>query len=158
MAERHLWPAVLAGGWRSRPAMVRVAAGLLLLFGLLLVLVEAGEGPLEVVVAVTGLVLLAAAVALVWAGRLGYWLGLAVAALLALLVVAALTRNPGIGGVIVTALGGLPLILRFCRLLAGHNARLGRPQLRRPVISCPDGHDRSPGGDSSRSCSSPVGC
>lgn len=111
MAERHLWPAVLAGGWRSRPAMVRVAAGLLVLFGLLLVLVEAGEGQLEVVVVVTGLVLLAAAVALVWAGRLGYWLGLTVAALLALLVVVALTRNPGIGGVIVTALGGLPLIL-----------------------------------------------
>lgn len=111
MAERHLWPGVLAGGWRSRPGVVRLAAGLLVLFGLLLVLVEAGEGQLEVVVVVTGLVLLVAAVALVWAGRLGYWLGLTVAALVALLVVAALTRHPGTGGVIVTALGGLPLIL-----------------------------------------------
>jgi hypothetical protein len=111
MAERHVWPGVLAGGWRSRPGVVRVAAGLLVLFGLLLVLVEAGEGPLEVVVVVTGLVLLVAAVALVWAGRLGYWLGLTVAALLALLVVVGLTRNPGTGGVVVTALGGLPLLL-----------------------------------------------
>jgi hypothetical protein len=111
MAERPAWPAVLASGWRSRPAVVRVAAAVLVLFGLLLVLVEAGEGQLEVVVVVTDLVLLSAAVALVWAGRLGYWLGLTVAALLALLVVVALTRHPGIGGVVVTALGGLPLVL-----------------------------------------------
>jgi hypothetical protein len=103
--------AVLAGGWRSRPGVVRVAAALLVLFGLLLVLVEAGEGQLEVVVVATGLVLLVAAVALVWAGRLGYWLGLTVAAMLALLVVVALTRHPGIGGVVVAALGGLPLVL-----------------------------------------------
>jgi hypothetical protein len=34
-----------------------------------------------------------------------------VAALLALLVVVALTRQPGIGGVVVAALGGLPLVL-----------------------------------------------
>jgi hypothetical protein len=111
MAERPVWPAVLVGGWRSRPGVVRVAAVLLVLFGLLLVLVEAGEGQVEVVVVVTGLVLLVAAVALVWAGRLGYWLGLTVAALLALLVVVALASHPGIGGVVVTALGGLPLIL-----------------------------------------------
>jgi hypothetical protein len=55
MAERPVWPAVLVGGWRSRPGVVCVAAVLLVLFGLLLVLVEAGEGQLEVVVVVTGL-------------------------------------------------------------------------------------------------------
>jgi hypothetical protein len=111
MAERSTLPAVLASGWRSRSGLVRVAAAWLVLFGLLLVLVEAGEGQLEVVVVVTGLVLLSAAVALVWAGRLGYWLGLIVAALLALLVMVALARQPGIGGVIVAALGVLPLVL-----------------------------------------------
>jgi hypothetical protein len=111
MAERPTLPAVLASGWRSRSGVVRVAAAWLVLFGLLLVLVEAGEGQLEVVVVVTGLVLLSAAVALVWAGRLGYWLGLIVAALLALLVMVALARQPGIGGVVVAALGGLPLVL-----------------------------------------------
>ena len=86
MAERPAWPAVLAAGWRSRPGVVRVAAALLVLFGLLLVLVEASEGPLGVAVVVTAVVLLLAATALVWAGRLGYWLGLTVAALLSLLV------------------------------------------------------------------------
>jgi hypothetical protein len=110
MAERSTLPAV-ASGWRSRSGVVRVAAAWLVLFGLLLVLVEAGEGQLEVMVVVTGLVLLSAAVALVWAGRLGYWLGLIVAALLALLVLVALARQPGIGGVIVVALGVLPLVL-----------------------------------------------
>jgi hypothetical protein len=111
MAERSTLPAVLASGWRSRPGVVRMAAAWLALFGLLLVLVEANEGPLEVVVVVTGLVLLSAAVALVWAGRLGYWLGLIAATLLALLVMVALARQPGIGGVVVAALGGLPLVL-----------------------------------------------
>jgi hypothetical protein len=82
MAERHGWPAVLAGGWRSRPGVVRVAAALLVLFGLLLVLVEAGEGQLEVVVVATGLVLLVAAVAAVIDG--GYLENSGTAALLEL--------------------------------------------------------------------------
>jgi hypothetical protein len=111
MAERHARSAVLAAGWRSRPAVVRVAAVQLGLFGLLLVLIEADEGQLGVAVAVTGLVLVFAAAALVWAGRLGYWVGLMVAALVALLLVVALTRHPGIAGVIVTAIGALPLVL-----------------------------------------------
>jgi hypothetical protein len=111
MAERPAWPAVLAAGWRSRPGVVRVAAALLVLFGLLLVLVEANEGPLGVAVVVTAVVLLVAATALVCAGRLGYWLGLTVAALVILLLVVALARRPGMGGVVVTAVGGLPLIL-----------------------------------------------
>jgi hypothetical protein len=111
MAERPAWPAVLAAGWRSRPGVVRVAAALLGLFGLLLVLVEADEGQLGVAVVVTGLVLLVTAAALVWAGRLGYWLGLTVAALVALLLLVALTRHPGIGGGIVTGVGALPLVL-----------------------------------------------
>jgi hypothetical protein len=134
MAERHLWPAVLVGGWQSRPGVVRVAAASLVLFGLLLVLVEAGEGQFEVVVVVTGLVLLVAAVALVSAGRLGYWLGLTVAALLALLVVVGLTRNPGIGGVIVTALGGLPLVL----LLVPAARRPRRTAEPAPAAAAPD--------------------
>jgi hypothetical protein len=111
MAERHTRSAVLAAGWRSRPAVVRVAAVLLGLFGLLLVLIEAGEGQLGVAVVATGLVLVFAAAALVWAGRLGYWVGLMVAALVALLLVVALTRHPGIAGVVVTAIGALPLVL-----------------------------------------------
>jgi hypothetical protein len=111
MSERPAGPAVLAAGWRSRPGVVRVAAALLVLFGLLLVLVEANEGPLEVAVVVTGLVLLVAATALVWAGRLGYWLGLAVAALVVMLLLVALARHPGIAGVVVAAVGGLPLVL-----------------------------------------------
>ena len=111
MADRAAWPALLAGGWRSRPGVVRVAAVLLGLFGLLLVLVEADEGPLETAVVATALLLVAAAAALVWAGRLGYWVGLAVAALVALLLVMALTRRPGVAGAVVTAIGALPLVL-----------------------------------------------
>jgi len=111
MVERPAWPAVLAAGWRSRPGVVRVAAALLGLFGLLLVLVEAEEGPLGVAVVVTALVLLFTAAALVWAGRLGYWLGLTVASVVALRLVVALTRQPGIAWVIVTTIGALPLVL-----------------------------------------------
>jgi hypothetical protein len=111
MAERHAWPAVLAASQRSRPGMVRAAAALLGLFGLLLVLVEANEGPLEVAVVVTGLVLLLTAAALVWAGRLGYWLGLTVAALVALRLLVALAQHPGIAAGVVTATGVLPLVL-----------------------------------------------
>jgi hypothetical protein len=111
MAERRARSAVLAGGWRSRPGVVRVAAVLLGLFGLLLVLIEADEGQLGVAVVVTGLALVFAAAALVWAGRLGYWIGLAVAALVALLLVVALPRHSGIAGVVVTAIGALPLVL-----------------------------------------------
>jgi hypothetical protein len=111
MAERPAWPAVLAAGWQSRPGVLRAAAALLVLFGLLLVLVEANEGPLGVEVVVTAVVLLAAATALVGAGRLGYRLGLTVAALVVLLLVVALARRPAMGGVVVTAVGGLPLIL-----------------------------------------------
>jgi hypothetical protein len=111
MAERHAWPAVLAAGWRSRRGVVRVAAALLGLFGLLLVLVEADEGQLGVAVVVTGLLLLAAAAALLWAGRLGRWLGLTGAALVALLLLVALARHPGIAGGAVTAVGALPLVL-----------------------------------------------
>jgi hypothetical protein len=111
MTERPARPAVLAAGWRSRPGVVRVAAALLGLFGLLIVLVEADEGQLGVEVVVTGLVLLVTAAALVWAARLGYWLGLTVAALVALLLVVALTRHPKVAGVVVTAVGALPLIL-----------------------------------------------
>jgi hypothetical protein len=94
MAVRHAWPVVLAARWRSRPGVVRVAAGLLGLFGLLLVLVEADEGQLGAAVVVTGLVLLLTAAALGWAGRLGYWLGLTVAAVVALLLVVELARRP----------------------------------------------------------------
>jgi hypothetical protein len=111
MAERPARPAGLAAGWRSRPGVVRVAAALLGLFGLLLVLIEADEGQLGVAVVVTGLVLGFAAAALVWAGRLGYWLGLTVAALVAVLLLVALTRRPEVAGGIVTAIGALPLVL-----------------------------------------------
>jgi len=111
MTRGTAWPARLGAGGRSRAGLVYAAAGLLGLFGLLLVLVEAGEGPLGVAVVVTGLVLLVAAVALVWAGRLGYWLGVMVAAVVAVRVLVALLRRPGIAGVVVAAVGALPLVL-----------------------------------------------
>ena len=111
MAERSTQPAVLARGWRSRPGVVRVAAVLLGLFGLLLVLVEAGQGDLDVAELVTALVLVSAAAALVWAGRLGYWVGLTVAALVAMLLLVVLARRPGVAGVVITAICALPLVL-----------------------------------------------
>jgi drug/metabolite transporter (DMT)-like permease len=67
MADRRARPALPAGGWRSRPGVVRVAAALLGLFGVLVVLVEADERQLGVPVVVTGLVLLLTAAALMWA-------------------------------------------------------------------------------------------
>jgi hypothetical protein len=111
MAERSMRPAVPARGWRSRPGVVRVAAVLLGLFGLLLVLVEGDQGDLDAAELVTALMLVSAAAALVWAGRLGYWVGLTVAALVAVLLVVVLARRPGVAGVVVTAICGLPLVL-----------------------------------------------
>jgi hypothetical protein len=111
MARRPARPGVPAAGWRSRPGVVRVAAVLLGLFGLLFVLIEADQGELDAAVGLTGLVLVFAAAALVWAGRLGYWVGLTVAALVALLLVVALARHPGVVGVVVTAICALPLVL-----------------------------------------------
>jgi hypothetical protein len=111
MTERPAPPAVPARGWRARPGVVRVAAGLLGLFGLLLVLIESDEGDLDAAVVVTGLVLVSAAAALVWVPRLGYWVGLTVAALVVVLLLVALVRRPGVVGVVVTAICALPLVL-----------------------------------------------
>jgi hypothetical protein len=111
MAGRSARPAVLTRGWRSRPGVVRVAAVLLGLFGLLLVLVEADQGDLDATELVTALVLVSAAAALVWAGRLGYWVGLTVAGLIAVLLVVVLARRPGVAGLVVTAICALPLVL-----------------------------------------------
>jgi hypothetical protein len=111
MAERAARPAVLASRWRSRPGVVRVAAVLLGLFGLLLVLVEADQGDLDAAELVTALVLVSAAAALVWAGRLGYWVGLTVAALIAVLLLVPLARRPGVAGLVVTIICALPLVL-----------------------------------------------
>jgi hypothetical protein len=133
MAERPARPAVLAAGWRSRPGVVRVAAALLGLFGPLIVLVEADEGQLGVEVVVTGLVLLVAAAALVWAGRLGYWLGLTVAAVVALLLVVALARRPGAAGGVVAAVGAVPLVLLLL------------PAARRPRRTARAAPDQPPG-------------
>jgi hypothetical protein len=124
MVERSARPAVLAAGWRSRPGVVRVAAVLLGLFGVLLALVEAEQGDLDAAEVVTALVLVAAAVSLIWAGRLGYWIGLAVASLVAMLLVV-LARRPGVAGVVVTAVCALPLVL-----LAVPAARRPRPTTR----------------------------
>jgi hypothetical protein len=114
-----------AGGWRSCPGVVRVAAGSLGLFGLLLVLIEAGQEDLDAGEMVTALVLVAAAVALIWAGRPGYWIGLTVAALVVALLLVALTRRPGVAGAVVTAICALPLML-----LAVPAARRPRPTTR----------------------------
>jgi hypothetical protein len=108
MAERSTRRAVPARGWRSRPGVVRVAAVLL---GLLLVLVEGDQGDLDAAELGMALVLVSAAAALVWAGRLGYWVGLTVAALVAVLLVVVLARRPGVAGVVVTVICGLPLLL-----------------------------------------------
>jgi hypothetical protein len=91
--------------------VVRVAAVLLGLFGLVLVLVEADQGDLDAAELVTALVLVAAAAALVWAGRLGYWVGLTVAALIAVLLLVLLARRPGVAGLVVTTICALPLAL-----------------------------------------------
>jgi hypothetical protein len=125
MVERSARPALLAGGWRSRPGVVRVAAVLLGLFGLLLVLIEADQEDLDTAETVTALVLVAAAVALIWAGRLGYWIGLVVASLVAMLLLVVLARRPGVAGAVVTAVCALPLVL-----LAVPAARRPRPTTR----------------------------
>ena len=111
MAERSTRPAVRARGWRSRPGVVRAAAVLLGLFGLLLLLVEADQGDLDAAELLTALMLVSAAAALVWAGRLGYWVGLTVAASVAVLLLVALARRSGVAGVVVTAISTLPLVL-----------------------------------------------
>ena len=125
MVERSARPALLAGGWRSRPGVVRVAAVLLGLFGLLLVLIEADQEDLDTAEMVTALVLVAAAVALIWAGRLGYWIGLVVASLVAMLLLVVLARRPGVAGAVVTAVCALPPVL-----LAVPAARRPRPTTR----------------------------
>ena len=125
MVERSARLALLAGGWRSRPGVVRVAAVLLGLFGLLLVLVEVDQEDLDTAEMVAALVLVAAAVALIWAGRLGYWIGLVVAALVTMLLLVVLARRPGVAGAVVTAVCALPLVL-----LAVPAARRPRPTSR----------------------------
>jgi len=114
-----------AAGWRSLSGVVRVAAVLLGLFGVLLALVEAEQGDLDATEVVTALVLVAAAVSLIWAGRLGYWIGLAVASLVAMLLLVVLARRPGVAGAVVTAVCALPLVL-----LAVPAARRPRPTTR----------------------------
>ena len=110
MAGRSARPAVLTV-LAVASGVVRVAAVLLGLFGLLLVLVEADQGDLDATELVTALVLVSAAAALVWAGRLGYWVGLAAAGLIAVLLVVVLARRPGVAGLVVTASCALPLVL-----------------------------------------------
>jgi hypothetical protein len=122
MAERSARPAVPARGWRSRPGVVRVAAVLLGLFGLLLVLVETDQGDLDAAELETALVLVSAAAALLWAGRLGYWVGLTVAALVVVLLLVLLARRPGVAGVVVTVICALPLVLLV--VPAGRRPRL----------------------------------
>jgi MFS family permease len=137
MAERSARP----GGWRSRPGVVRVAAVLLGLFGLLLPLVEGDQGDLDAAEMVTALVLVSAAAALVWAGRLGYWVGLTVAALVAVLLAVVLARHPGIIGVVVTAICALPLVLLV--MPAARRPRLtARPASSSAALEQPQGWTR----------------
>jgi hypothetical protein len=141
MAERPTRPAVRAGGWRSRPGVVRVAAVLLGLFGLVLVLIEADQGDLDAVEVVTALVLVAAAVALIWAGRLGYWVGSTVATLLVVLLLAVLARRPGVAGAVVTAICALPLVL--LAVPAARRPRPARPASSPAALARPLGWTRS---------------
>ena len=129
MAEASSRHGKAGGGWRSRPVVVLVAAALLGLFGLLLLVVERDQGDLDPGELVAALVLVAAAAALVGAGRLGYLAGLTVAALLVVLLVVLLARRPGVAGAVVTAVCALP-----AALLAMPVARRPRPT-RRPARS-----------------------
>jgi hypothetical protein len=140
MAERSTRRAARAGGWRSRPGVVRVAAVLLGLFGLLLLLIEADQGDLDAAELMTALVLVSAAAAVVWAGRLGYWVGLTVAALVVVLLVVALARRPGAVGVVVTAICALPLVLLV--LPAARRPRLPGPASSSPAREQPQGWTR----------------
>ena len=102
--------------------------------------------------------LVSAAAALVWAGRLGYWVGLAAAGLIAVLLVVVLARRPGVAGLVVTAICALPLVLL---VVAGgrrpHAAtRPARSQAAREQPR--GGPDPLPAGDRSRSWSSSGRC
>jgi hypothetical protein len=128
------WGLALASG------AVRVAAVLLGLFGLLLVLVEGDQGDLDAAELVTALVLVSAATALVWAGRLGYWVGLTVAALVVVLLVVALAQRPGVVGVVVTAICALPLVL--LAVPAARRSRVTRPAPSSAAVEPPQGWTR----------------
>jgi hypothetical protein len=138
MAERSVRPVALASRWRSRPGVVRVAAVLLGLFGLLLALVEADQVDLDAAELVTALVLVSTAAALVWAGRLGSWVGLTVAALIAVVLLA---RRPGVAGLVVTAICVLPLVLLV--LPAARRPQVAsRPARSSAVLKQPQGWTR----------------
>jgi hypothetical protein len=159
MAERSARPVVLASRWRSRPGVVRVAAVLLGLFGLLLALVEADQADLDAAELVTALVLVSTAAALVWAGRLGYWVGLTVAALIAVLLLVLLARRPGVAGLVVTAICALPLMLLVLPAARRPQVATRRQHVpRQSSSSHRDGPGPLPAGDRSRSSSSSGGC
>jgi hypothetical protein len=92
------------------------------------------------------LVLLAGAAALVWAGRPGYWLGLTVAALVALLLGVALMRDPGNAGVVVTVIGALPLVLLLAPAARRPRRTTTPPPPSSPAPDQPNGWTRPFGG------------
>jgi hypothetical protein len=75
-----------------RPAVVGAAAALLGLYGAFSVLGGLQDG-LDPLPALGGVVLLLTAAGLLWGGRVGYWLGLTVTAILTTLVVQVLVRH-----------------------------------------------------------------
>jgi hypothetical protein len=98
---------------RRRPRGLVIAAGVLLgTFGLLGLLIDAdrGRGLSVAGLAAAGLLVLAA-VGLLAAGRLGYWVGLAVAGLLAAVLALGWTRRPDAAGAVVVAVAAVPLVL-----------------------------------------------
>jgi hypothetical protein len=95
-----------------RSALAVAAAVLLVLLALVVLMADAGEGGLGFGTAVFCTLLGLAAVGLVWGGRPGYWFGVVVAAILAVLsVVGVAVRGMDGGDVIVVAIGVAPLAL-----------------------------------------------
>jgi hypothetical protein len=111
-----------AGRAGRRPAIVGAAAALLAVYGALSLLGGLQDG-LDPLPAVGGAVLLLTAAGLLWGGRAGYWLGLAVTATLTVLVVQALVRRPQAALGVATAMVAVPLLL------------LAVPAARRPTPS-----------------------
>jgi hypothetical protein len=106
-----------------RPRGVVIAAGVLLgAFGLLGLLIDADRGRgLSVAGLLAAGLLVLAAVGLLAAGRLGYWVGLAVAGLLAAVLALGWTRRPDAAGGVVVGVAAVPLVLLLL------------PQARRPL-------------------------
>src|SRR6266540_5224476 len=95
-----------------RPGLVVPAAVTLALLSLFILLLDVSRHGLRAGPGVFCGLLLLAAVGLVWGGRVGYWFGLAMAAVLgALFVLALVRRGLGVGSLVAIGIGLTPLVL-----------------------------------------------